>query len=176
MGFYNIIGMNAHLHCWVLFLEVRESPSHCFFWSETARPLIELWQKIRVNPHYLVVSFTVATPITRGCNCHLPSKQYESRNTQQCIVPMLTQGPKQSWWPHVHGRHRGHPHQQWSSTQYLAENKGNDVISRRGQSGSIVYPCQNSGLNMMHIQGNGTSATMHPHPNRKFNCPRTTHQ
>ena len=30
--------------------------------SEIARPQIGLWQKIRVNPNYLVVFFTVATP------------------------------------------------------------------------------------------------------------------
>ncbi len=62
MGFYNIIDMSAHLRFWVLFLEVRESPSHYFFWSETARPQIGLWQKIRVNPNFLVFFFTVATP------------------------------------------------------------------------------------------------------------------
>jgi hypothetical protein len=54
--------MSAHLCFWVLFLEVHESPSHYFFWRETARPQIGLWQKIRVNPNYLVVFFTVATP------------------------------------------------------------------------------------------------------------------
>jgi hypothetical protein len=46
----------------VLFLNARESPSHYCFWSETARPQIGLGQKIRVNPNYLVVFFTVATP------------------------------------------------------------------------------------------------------------------
>jgi hypothetical protein len=47
----------------LLFLEVRESPSNNFFWSETARPHLGLRQKITVNPNYLVVIFTVATPI-----------------------------------------------------------------------------------------------------------------
>ncbi len=28
----------------------------------------------------------------------------------------------------------------------------------------------------MHTQGNGTSANVHPHPNKQFDCPRTTHQ
>jgi hypothetical protein len=38
------------------------NPSHNFVFSETARPQIGLWQKIRVNPNYLVSSFTVVTP------------------------------------------------------------------------------------------------------------------
>jgi hypothetical protein len=33
-----------------------------FFLSETARPQIGLWQKIKVNRNYLVVFFTAATP------------------------------------------------------------------------------------------------------------------
>ena len=47
--------------------------------------------------------------ITRGRNRHISSKQHETHNTQQRIVPIWTQGPQQSQRPHVHGRHRGHP-------------------------------------------------------------------
>jgi hypothetical protein len=109
-------------------------------------------------------------------NHHLPSERYETRNTQQHIVHIQTQDSKQSWWPHVHGRHRRHPHQQWSSTQYLADDKGSDVISHRGQTGSIVHQHQNGGLNATYTQGNGTSANAHHHPNQQFDCPCTTHQ
>ncbi len=114
--------------------------------------------------------------ITRRHNCHLPSKQYETRNTQQCIVPNWNQGPKQSQRPHAHGRHGGHPHQQWSGTQYFADNRSSDVIGRRGQTGCIVHQRQNSGLNAMYTQWNGTPANSHPHPNQQFDCPCTTHQ
>jgi hypothetical protein len=48
-------------------LEAQESPSHYFFWSETARPQIELWQKIRIDPNYLGSSIiSVATPTFGG--------------------------------------------------------------------------------------------------------------
>jgi hypothetical protein len=56
--------MSAQLCFSVSFLEAWESPSHYFFRSETARPQIGLWQKIRGNPKYLVVFFTIATPNT----------------------------------------------------------------------------------------------------------------
>jgi hypothetical protein len=45
-----------------LFLEAWESPSHYIFLSETARPKIRLWQKISVNPNYLVV-FLLLSPL-----------------------------------------------------------------------------------------------------------------
>ncbi len=67
----------------------------------------------------MLSTFRLVCSITRRRNCHLPSKQYETRNTQQRIVSIWTQGPKQSQWPHVHGRLRGHSHQQWGSTQNL---------------------------------------------------------
>jgi hypothetical protein len=56
--------MSAQVRLLVSFLEARESPSHYIILSETARPQIRLWQKIRVNPNYLVVFLTVVTPIT----------------------------------------------------------------------------------------------------------------
>jgi hypothetical protein len=54
--------MSAQVCLLVTFLEAGESPSHFFSLSETARPQIGFWQKIRVNPNYLVVFFTVVTP------------------------------------------------------------------------------------------------------------------
>ncbi len=114
--------------------------------------------------------------IARRRNCHLLSKGYETRNTLQCIVPIRTQGPQQSRRPHVHGRHRGHPHQQWSGSQYFADKKSSDVIGRRGQTGRIAHQLQNGGLDMMHTQGNRTPTNSHPNPNQQFDCSRTTHQ
>jgi hypothetical protein len=61
VGYYKIIGMGAQVCLMVSFLEARESPSH-YFCSETARPQIGLWQKIRVNPNYLVV-FLLLSPL-----------------------------------------------------------------------------------------------------------------
>ncbi len=82
-----------------------------------------------------------------------------------------------SWgWPHVNGSNRGHPHQLWSSTQYFADNKSSDVISRRGQAGCIVHQCQNGSLNSMHTWGKGAHTNLHPNPNQQFNCTGTTHQ
>jgi hypothetical protein len=43
-------------------MEAQESPSHYIFLGETARPQIRLWQKIRVNPNYLVV-FLLLSPL-----------------------------------------------------------------------------------------------------------------
>jgi hypothetical protein len=114
--------------------------------------------------------------IIKRRNCHLPSKRYETCNTQQCIVPIRTQGTQKSRQTHVHGRHGGHPHQQWRGTQYFANNQSSDVIGRRGRLGRIVHQCQNSSLDATHTQGNGTSANSHPHPNRQFDCSRTTYQ
>jgi hypothetical protein len=42
------------------------NPPTLFFGGETARPQIGMWQKIRVNPNYLVVFFTVVTPSKDG--------------------------------------------------------------------------------------------------------------
>jgi hypothetical protein len=57
--------MSAQIHLLVVFLEVWKSPSHYYFLSETARPQIGLWQKIRVNPNYLVV-FLLLSPLAMG--------------------------------------------------------------------------------------------------------------
>ncbi len=114
--------------------------------------------------------------ITKRWNHHLPSEWYETCNTQGCIVSIWTQGMQQSWRPHVHRRHRGHPNQQWSGTQYFANNQNSDVIARRGRTWRIVHQCQNSNLDMTHTQGDGTSANLHPHPNQQFSCTHTTHQ
>jgi hypothetical protein len=54
--------MSAQVRFLVLFLEAQESPSHYFFWSETARPQIGFWQKIMVNPNYQVV-FLLLPPL-----------------------------------------------------------------------------------------------------------------
>ncbi len=77
---------------------------------------------------------------------------------------------------HVHGRHGGHPHQQWSGTQYFTNNQSSDVIGHRGRTGRIVHQRQNGTFNATHTQGNGTSANLHPHPNHQFNCAGTTHK
>ncbi len=97
-------------------------------------------------------------------------------NSQWCIVPIWTQGPQQSRRPRIHGRHWGHPHQQWSGTQHIADNKSSDVISYRRQTQSIVCQCQNGSLHAMHSQGSGTSINLHPHTNHQLDCPCTTYQ
>ncbi len=109
-------------------------------------------------------------------NCRILSKQHETRDPQQRIVSIRTQGSQQSWRPHIHGRHWGHSHQQLSGTQHIADDKSSDVISHRGQTQRIVHQCQNSSLNAKHSWGNGTSTNLHPHTNQQFNCPCTTHQ
>ncbi len=114
--------------------------------------------------------------ITGGYNCHISSKQLETRNPQQCIRPIRTQGSQQSRRPHVHGRQWGHSHQQWSGTQHIACNKSSDVIGCRGWTWRTVHQRQNGSLHAMHSWRNGTSSNLHPHTNQQFNCPRTTHK
>ncbi len=78
--------------------------------------------------------------ITRWRNRHIPSERYETRDTQQRIVPFWTQGLQQSLRPHVHGRHGGHPQQQWSDTQYFADtNESSDVIGRRSRTWNLAH-------------------------------------
>ncbi len=48
--------------------------------SEQAAPTEKAMQKC--------LQFLDYAAFTRRCNCHLPSKQYETRNTQQCTVPI----------------------------------------------------------------------------------------
>ncbi len=114
--------------------------------------------------------------IIRGCNCHISSKQHETCNPQQCIVPIRTQGSQQSERPHDHCRHWGHSHQQWSGSQHVAYNKSSDVIFCRGQTWRIFHQRQNGSLHVTHSWENGTSTNSNPHTNWQFNCPCTTHQ
>ncbi len=114
--------------------------------------------------------------ITRGRNRHISSKQHETCDTQWCIVPIRTQGPQQSRRSHVHGRHWGHSHQQWSGTQHIADDKSSDVIGHRTQTWRIVHQVQNGSLHATHSWGNGTSTNLHPHTNQQLDCPHTTHQ
>ncbi len=121
-------------------------------------------------------SFFRLCSILRRRNCHLPSKQYETRDTQRHVVSIWTQGLQQSWQPHVHGRHRGHPNQQWSGTQYFSNYQSSDVIGRRGQAGIIVHQRNNNVFDATQAQGNGTSTKLHPHPNWQFDRTCATHQ
>ncbi len=114
--------------------------------------------------------------ITRGCNHHILSKQHETHNTQQRIVPTRTQVPQQSRRPHVNGRQWGHSHHQWSGTQHIAANKSSDVIGCRSRTWRIIHQRQNGSLHAMHSQRNGTSTNLHPRTNQQLNCPCTTHQ
>jgi hypothetical protein len=114
--------------------------------------------------------------ITGGCNHHILSKKHETYDPQQRIIPIRTQGLQKSRRPHVHGRQRGHSHQQQSSTQHIADTKSSDVSGCRGQTWCTVHQRQNSSLHAMHSQRNGTSTNLHPRKNQQFNCPHTTHQ
>ncbi len=103
--------------------------------------------------------------ITRRHNRHLLSERYETWDPQQCIVSIWTQELQQSQRSHVHGRHGGHPHQLWSSTQYFANNQSSDVIGHRGRTGRIVHQFQNGVINATDTWGNGTPTNSHIHSN-----------
>ncbi len=114
--------------------------------------------------------------MTGRCHRHLPSKQHETCNSQQCVLPVGTKSSQQSRRPHVYGRHGGDPHQQRGSIEHFTNNQSNDVIGRGGRTQRAVHQRQNSGVHATDTQGIGTSATTNTHPNQQFDRTHTTHQ